>query len=241
MTFTNPSISQNGIEQWPNLAHGREDITELVLIRHGRTAANRAGLLQGWMDVPLDEFGLRQADAVSRRVASDVPPDLIVCSTLSRARATAAPLARIMGIEPIYDPDLQEMNFGDYEGRSWAEIERTDPHLVARLGNFSDESVAWPNGESRAEFHGRVWTAMERIVHTRHGQRVAVVSHGGVIGAFMAMLRGLTPGDPSIYGLRNCSITHLHVRETHTEVHRYNDIGHLEGLEEIGPTGEIDL
>lgn len=193
------------------------------------------------MDLPLDELGLRQADAAAQRVAEDLPPTRIVCSPLSRARATAEPLARLTAIEPVYAPDLREMSFGDYEGKTWEEIEELDPGLVEQLFDYTDESVTWPGGESRAQFHRRVWQAMERVVHDHHGERVAVVSHGGVIGAFMAMLRGQNPGDPSIYGLRNCSITHLHVREAHTEVYRFNDTVHLDGLEEAGPAWELDL
>lgn len=193
------------------------------------------------MDVPLDELGLRQADAVAMRVVQDFPPDRIVCSTLSRARTTAIPLSRLTGIEPVYRDELQEMSFGEYEGKTWHEIERINPALIAQLGNYSDDSVTWPGGESRGGFHARIWTAMERIVHEHHGLRVAVISHGGVIGAFMALLRGQAPGDPAIYSLRNCSITHLHVRDTHTEVHRFNDVHHLDGIEELGRAEEIDL
>jgi len=227
------------IETWTSLAHGREDTTELVLVRHGRTAANRAGVFQGSMDVPLDELGVRQAERMAIRVARELPPGRIVSSPLSRAASTAAPLARLLGLDPRYDPDLMEMNFGRYEGKTWAEIEAADPSFVARLSDLHDDTLTWPGGESRGEFYRRTWRAVERVVHDHPGERVAVVAHGGVIGAFMAMLRGQLPSDPAIYGLRNCSITHLHVREVHTEVHRFNDVTHLEGLVEVGHAEEI--
>jgi broad specificity phosphatase PhoE len=221
--------------------HEHEAPTELVLIRHGRTAANRAGVFQGSSDIPLDEFGQRQAELVGQRVAAEFQVDHIVSSPLSRARATAAPLSRLLGLEPEFVPELQEMSFGRYEGLTWAQIEAADPEFVARLGNFSDESVTWPDGESRGGFYRRTWQAMEQVIHAYPGRRLAVVSHGGVIGAFMAMLRGQQPGDPAIYGLRNCSITHLHVQDTHTAVLRFNDVLHLEHLQEVGSTEEIDL
>ena len=240
MTSTERTANSRDIERWATLAHGRDDTTELVLIRHGRTAANRAGVFQGSMDVPLDELGLRQADRVARRVAAELPVSRIVSSPLSRAANTAAPLARLLGLEPEYDPDLMEMNFGQYEGRTWADIEASDPAFVARLSNLHDDTLRWPGGESRDEFYRRTWLAVERVVHANPGSRVAIVAHGGVIGAFMAMLRGQSPSDPSIYGLRNCSITHLHVREVHTEVHRFNDVAHLEDLVEVGQAEEIE-
>ena len=60
MTTTARSVATPDIETWTTLAHGREDTTELVLIRHGRTAANRAGVFQGSMDVPLDDLGAHE-------------------------------------------------------------------------------------------------------------------------------------------------------------------------------------
>ncbi len=213
--------------------------TELLLVRHGRTAANRAGVLQGTIDVPLDAFGLMQAERVATRIAREFALDGIVSSPLSRALATAEAIGRLTRLEPMLDPNLREMSFGRYEGLTWAQVRATDPALAARFEDISDDEAGAPEGEIRRDFYHRVWTAVEGVVERNPGRRIAVVAHGGVIGAFLAILREQSPNDPAIFSIQNCSITHLHVRATDTEVHRFNDVEHLLDLVEPPETIEV--
>ena len=76
--------------------------TRLVLVRHGQTDHNREGRLQGQVNIPLNENGRRQAESLARTVAA-FPPDVIVSSPLSRARATAAAIARACGLQASND------------------------------------------------------------------------------------------------------------------------------------------
>jgi broad specificity phosphatase PhoE len=117
-----------------------------------------------------------------------------------RARATAVPIAARLGLTPTTIDDLREMDFGRFEGRSFEEIHRLDPQFVERLADVHDDNLKWPEGERRGAFYERVWRAFGQVVDEQPGRRVVVVAHGGVIGAFMAMLRGQLPGDPAIYG-----------------------------------------
>ncbi|MCC6313634.1 MAG: histidine phosphatase family protein [Thermomicrobiales bacterium] len=201
--------------------------TDLVLVRHGRTAANHAGKFQGSIDLPLDTLGLQQAERVAERVAREFPGERLLTSPLLRARQTADAIAARTGLEPDLVPNLREMNFGSFEGKSFREIAQIDPGFVARLADYSDDDLRWPGGERRGGFTKRIWNAFEEVVAAHPGKHVTVVAHGGVIGAFMAMLRGASPNDPAIYGLANCSITHLRVLASHTEVRRFNDTDHL--------------
>lgn len=213
--------------------------TELLLVRHGRTAANRAGVLQGTIDIPLDAFGRMQAERVADRIAREFALDGIVSSPLSRALTTAQAIARRTGLEPILEPGLKEMSFGRYEGLTWAEVRESDPALAARFEDFADDEAGAPEGEIRRDFYHRVWTAVEGVVERNPGRRVAVVAHGGVIGAFLAILREQSPNNPAIFAIQNCSITHLHVRPSDTEVHRFNDVEHLLDLVEPPETIEV--
>jgi probable phosphoglycerate mutase len=213
--------------------------TELLLVRHGRTAANRSGVLQGSTDIPLDAFGLMQADRVADRIAREFALDAIVSSPLSRALATARAIGRRTGLEPTLEPGLKEMSFGRYEGLTWARFREIDPVLAARFEDVGDDGAGAPEGEVRRDFYHRVWTAIEGVVEQNPGRRVAVVAHGGVIGAFLAILRGQSPNDPAIFAIRNCSITHLHVRHTDTQVHRFNDVEHL--LDLVEPPEAIEV
>lgn len=215
------------------LRHPHPATTELILVRHGRTAANVLGVLQGTTDVPLDAHGLQQAQRAATRIAAEYDLDHIVSSPLSRARVTAEIIAQHHDVPFETHPDLQEMSFGRYEGLTWSEVRRIDPVLAARFEDIHDDDAEWPGGDQRRRFHDRVWGVLESLVDEHPHKRVLVVAHGGVIGVLMAMLREQSPNDPVIYGLRNCSITHLEVGTDHTIVHRFDDVDHLADLVEI--------
>lgn len=234
------SLVQDAIERHDRFRHRADADTALLLVRHGRTAANRAGLFLGATDSPLDRFGEHQARMVADRIAREWPADAIVTSPMLRARATAVPITARLGLTPTTVDDLREMDFGRFEGRSFEEIRRLDPQFVERLADVHDDNLEWPEGERRGAFYERVWRAFGQVVDEQPARRVVVVAHGGVIGAFMAMLRGQLPGDPAIYGLKNCSVTHLVVRERHTEVHEFNCVAHLEGLDDASFIGDDD-
>lgn len=196
-------------------------------------------MLQGTIDVPLDAFGLMQAERVADRIAREFALDAIVSSPLSRALATARAISARTGLEPILEPSLREMSFGRYEGLTWAQFREIDPVLAARFEDIADDEAGAPGGEVRRDFYHRVWTSIEGVVERNPGRRVAVVAHGGVIGAFLAILRGRSPNDPAVFSIQNCSITHLHVRHTDTEVHRFNDVEHL--LDLVEPPESIEV
>jgi 2,3-bisphosphoglycerate-dependent phosphoglycerate mutase len=234
---TTPLLREE-IERHHRLRHPGQSETGLLLVRHGRTLANRKGLFLGATDVPLDAFGRLQARLVADRIAREWPADAIVTSPLQRARTTAAAVAARLAIEPRVVDDLREMDFGRFEGHSFAEIARLDPAFVDRLADIADDDLAWPGGEQRRAFYERIWVAFGSIVADYGGQRVVVVAHGGVIGAFMAMLRGQRPSDPRVYGLKNCSVTHVVVGPEATEVRRFNCVVHLDDLD--GPCDDED-
>jgi len=100
----------------------------IFLVRHGETSWNREGRFQGQIDVPLNDAGLRQADAVANTL-KDVPFDRIISSNLSRALRTALPLASRMrlGMGVETDDDLKEIAHGLWEGRTAGEVEAMYP------------------------------------------------------------------------------------------------------------------
>lgn len=220
------------MELHPHLRHPAAGRTELLLVRHGRTASNRRRVLQGWSDIPLDELGLLQAQRIALRIRDEYAIDRIVSSPLQRALVTARAIGDQLGLAPEVLPALREMNFGDYEGRTFDEVALNHPDLVHRLADLADDEVAWPGGEMRGAFHLRVREAFRDVLLRSDGQRVAVVAHGGVIGSFLASVRGGSPNDPSIYDLANCGLSHLEVTTDHTVVHLRNCIVHLEGLDD---------
>jgi len=223
------------MERHRRLVHPAARTTHLVLVRHGRTAANKKRLLQGRLDLPLDDFGQRQAERVADHLASQAV-DLVLSSPLRRAMMTAQAIGQRVGRVPTVVSGLSEMDFGEFEGSSFEAVQRLRPDLPARLADPTDYDVGWPGGERRGDFYRRVWATFESILRDHAAERVVVVSHGGVLGSFLAMAQGASPNDPGIYDLVNCGVSQVEVNADHCLVHGRNDAIHLENL-----VDEIDV
>ncbi|MEA2514088.1 MAG: hypothetical protein QOF33_1594 [Thermomicrobiales bacterium] len=219
-------------------AHPTGGETTLYLVRHGRTNGNVLRQLHGATDLPLDPLGLRQAERIADRLAVEVQADALLTSPLSRALTTAEIIGRKMDLEPTIVPGLVEMDFGDLEGLTLEAVAEHYPELAARALDMSDEDLAWPNGESRRQFHIRVLETFQWILQTYANHAVIVVAHGGVLGSLLAQVEGRSPNDWRAYQLTNCGLTHIDFRAHHTVVHFTNDCLHLDQL--TGPDGEAD-
>lgn len=212
----------------PHIRHPEAGETTLFLVRHGQTEANVKRLLLGATDVPLDTLGFQQAASVAGRLAELGPFDALISSSLSRALSTAKIIGERVNLKPITSVDLGEINFGEVEGKTFEEVLDQFPDLAEQLLDLSNFDVRWPGGESRGGFYERVINAFDRILRNYASHRVIVVAHGGVIGAFLAMVQGRSLNDPTIYDVVNCSLSHLHITPDHTVLHLRNDVCHLE-------------
>lgn len=158
----------------------------IALIRHARSEANESEIWQGQGDAPLSETGRRQAAAVGKRLASR-PFDLVVSSDLTRAHETA--LASGHPVET--DSAWREMNLGDWEGRTFAEVAEEHPDLLAAIR--AGEAVKFGKiGESVQEFEERAFGALHALVERVGSGSVAVVTHGGLIDVIVGRLIGRT-------------------------------------------------
>ncbi|MDW5322865.1 bifunctional RNase H/acid phosphatase [Plantactinospora sp. KLBMP9567] len=154
-----------------------ETATRLLLLRHGETEYTAKGRYSGRGDVPLSDRGLAQAGATARRVAGLVDQvAAVVSSPLSRCTSMAGIVAGGLGGVPVVvEPDLIECDFGEWEGRTFAEVrERWPAELDAWLAS---PAVAPPGGESFVEVGTRVSRAMAKLLAGYPGETVVVVSH----------------------------------------------------------------
>jgi alpha-ribazole phosphatase len=144
------------------------------LLRHGETEGGARHW--GGTDVALSWKGWRQM----RAAVAGRCWDLIVSSPLRRCAAFAEALAQELGVRCRYEADLREMSFGEWEGRSAAELMQTD---AERLRCFWSDPGAHtpPGGESLVQLHSRVMTAWQRIVTAQEGERLLIVTHSGPI------------------------------------------------------------
>jgi broad specificity phosphatase PhoE len=122
----------------------------MVLVRHGETVPNRRGLLLGRADPPLTEEGCRQAAQLADALRG-LRPAAVVASPLARARATAEPIAAAAGRAVRIDDRLVEIDYGEWEGRPFAEL---PPDVVTRWR--ADPGFAPPGGESLRDVGHRV-------------------------------------------------------------------------------------
>jgi probable phosphoglycerate mutase len=174
-------------------------VTELLFIRHGQTDWNLQQRFQGHIDVPLNAAGQMQAERLAARLAAE-PAQAFFCSDLLRARQTAAPLAASWGVAPVAMAGLREQNFGVLEGLDAAGVQSRHPELWLRWQE-QQADYALPGGESVRQFHARVVAAVNELAAAHVGQRVVVVTHGGVLDMLWRTAQGL-PLD----GQRACAI-----------------------------------
>lgn len=183
---------------WEELAE--QGYTPLLLIRHGRTAANAQKRFVGRQDVPLDQEGRAQAARLGERLRA-LPRSALYSSPLSRAVETA----RALG-EPGTLPDLMELDQGEWEGRLGHEVMREYPDFFAQWVQ-DPSSLRVPGGETLAECQARAVAAVEALAR-RHGPGapVVVVTHQMVLhtlvlhaqGRSLRELRSLKQGNTAL-------------------------------------------
>jgi len=196
----------------------------LLLVRHGRTAANAGGLLLGRHDPPLDERGMEEAEALGRELRSGRfgEIDTVVSSPLLRTRQTAAAI----GLPVVVDDRLIELDYGTLEGTPLSEVS-AETWREWR----SDVDFAPPDGESHAQLGRRVRAACEQWTGpdaTPAGQgSVVFVSHVSPIKAAVAWALGV--GDEIAWRMHldTASITRVIHRGPVPALQLFNDTAHL--------------
>lgn len=158
----------------------------ILLIRHGQTDWNAEGRWQGHLEVPLNEEGRQQAEALANYLG-DHPITAIYSSDLGRARQTAEPLATRLKLPIKRDPRWRELNLGLFQGLTLNEINSkySDESRQMRE-NYLDFVVS--QGESRRAMMERAYQAFREIADREIGPEIAVVSHGGTIRVLLLKL-----------------------------------------------------
>jgi broad specificity phosphatase PhoE len=186
---------------WPLAYAALTMAPTLLLVRHGQTTWNAAGLLQGQTaDIPLTDLGHAQSAAAAEELAAHRPGALL-SSDLLRARQSAEHCARATGLPVTLTPALREQGYGVLEGRSsrelWDVVDWTDPHWAAE------------GGESLAQLYGRVAGYLAVLRAEPPAAVVALVTHGDTIRAAQAVVAAAGPADFPAVTPPNGSVTRL--------------------------------
>lgn len=203
----------------------------VVLVRHGRTAANATGVLAGWTPgVALDETGRAQAEAAAARLAP-VPLAAVVASPLERTVETAQILVagREPAVEIALDERVAEPRYGDWTGRPLKDLAK-DPLWKVVQAHPSAAVFPGDDGEGLAAMAARAvtavrdWDARSEAAHGADAVTV-VVSHGDVIKAITADALGLHLDGFQRLQVDPCSLTVIRYTPTRPFVVRTNDVG----------------
>ena len=199
----------------------------LILARHGETETNRERLALGREDVPLNENGRRQAAAVAASL-SGMSVDAVYSSPLRRALETAEAIAAVHGLPVEVDEALTEMDVGEMEGLTAAEMRGRYGDFLRRWFSDGAGGLAMPGGESLQQVQDRAWAAVNSLRATHPEGSVVAVSHNFTIHAILC--RALNLPLAHFRRLRHdlAATAVIDVREDGATVVRINDICHLE-------------
>jgi len=215
-------------------------MTELIVIRHGETDWNRQHRFQGQIDVPLNDAGLAQADRLARRLA-DERIDVLVCSDLQRARRTAEPLLQARSLAPAVDALWREQGFGVLEGLDVPTIRSQHGALWNQWVRHEADYALPQGGESNTAFHARVMRALQTLLAAHAGQRVAVITHGGVLDMLWRQAQGLPLHGPRECDIPNTGINRLRWAGGQLQILQWADADHLAGLPEQPSTAQLSV
>jgi len=190
----------------------------IIFLRHGRTTANANGLLQGRLDLQLDELGQRQAQAAAAAIG---PVDRVIASPLKRAQETAAALGQ--SVET--DERFIELDYGDWEAKpvrdvpaeTWAEWR-------------SDLDFRPPGGETLNELGRRVRHGLTDLAADAVNQNIVVVSHVSPIKASVAWALGTDDATTWRLFLAQASICRIATTLDSARLIEFNVTAHLDGL-----------
>jgi broad specificity phosphatase PhoE len=191
-------------------------VTRILLWRHGLTGYNAEGRIQGQFDAPLADEGLRQAEKAAELLAA-LAPTRIVSSDLSRARRTAEVLGARTGLSVEPDTRLRERHFGEWQGRTHAELAAHDAERYDAWRSGGPVTV--PGSESTAEVGVRTAAALGDLADSG---LVVVVSHGGSIRYGLEEFLGAPGLSRVLRGLENCHWADVRPRGGRWVLHAYN-------------------
>jgi len=196
------------------------------LIRHGESEWNSENRLCGRSDVPLSEPGRRQVKNLAERL-KPIPFEALYSSPLERALETARLISESVGLQPIPDPRLVELDYGQWEGRTLAEIRENDPKVFGAW-EANPAQVAPPGGESGLQAQQRVVSFLDFLAEKHPRGQVLVVFHKTVCRLAICHALGMPPSE---YRRRlildNAALSIIQARPYGWRLMAFNDTSHL--------------
>jgi broad specificity phosphatase PhoE len=216
-------------KRWGFFGNGESwmTVTCLILVRHGETEWNRVERFRGRADVPLNATGLAQAEATARRIAHTWQPVAIFASPLSRAVQTAEAIARQCGLAAEPQPDLIDIDFGQWQGLTPGQVGEQWPELLARWYT-APHTVEIPDGETLAQLRMRAMAVVSALIERYRGQTILLVGHTVLNRVLLLAMLGL--GNERFWRIRQgtCAINVVEEEAGDWTLVTLNDTAHLQ-------------
>ncbi|MCL4529932.1 MAG: histidine phosphatase family protein [Chloroflexi bacterium] len=214
-------------------------MTRIILVRHGQTAWNREERFRGHADVPLDEIGFAQAKATAERIGMQWKPDAIYAGPLSRTVKTAEPTAQSFDLKVQVEPDLIDVDCGQWQGLTPDEVRQRWPvEFQAYLA--APRNFQFPGGESLEQARKRAIKRVEQLIALHPDQTIVLVSHTALNR--LILLTTLDLDSHSFWKIRQdtCAINYFESQSNHFTLITLNETSHLLSLSAArGPVEDI--
>jgi len=198
----------------------------LILVRHGRTDWNREFRVQGHSDIPLNQTGQDQAEAIAQKL-KDETIEALYSSPLSRAYQTAEAIGTFHKVKITSDDRLKELDVGEVDGVYYPRLKDDTPDFFSKW--MSDPAGArWPGGESMADLQRRVWDVVMGIKTDHADGTVVITSHLFTILTIMCEILGMKLSEFRRLNLSVASISEAEFNGNQSRLLKFNDICHLE-------------
>ena len=200
--------------------------TDFTVIRHGQTAENLKGILQGHLNTPLDSVGRLQAFNAAERLA-DEKFDFIFCSDLLRVKETAAIIGEKLHLSPVFQPELREWHLGELEGQECSSLWERYPEVMNAFKFDDGQDVQVPGGETKYQFFSRISGYLDFLAENCSGKRILIITHGGVMRAIFRHIAGSPRKGCMIPPTDNASYSRFFRRGEYWQLSCWNDVSHL--------------
>ena len=204
------------------------DATRILAIRHGETAWNVDTRIQGHIDIPLNDSGLQQARWLAEALAQRDEVHAVYASDLSRAFVTAQTIAQAMGRTVTSHMGLRERHFGDFQGRTFAEIEAELPEHAHHWRKRTPEWAPPGAGESLIALRERVLGTVQELAARHVGEQIVLVAHGGVMDVLYRAATRLELQAPRTWQLPNTAVNRLLWTPQGLSLVGWGDTSHLD-------------
>jgi broad specificity phosphatase PhoE len=204
-------------------------LVRVVLVRHGETGWNKDHRIQGGAsDTPLNATGNRQKELVARRLKTE-NLKAVYSSPLQRALDTAREIASYHNLEAMVEPDLREIDVGEFEGVSVVEIGQKMDEVLT-MGSLGETVPTMPGGESLKDVQTRVWKTLQRLVAKHPDGVIVVVSHYFAILTIICTVLNMPVSQISRFRMSPGTISTVAFDGAVPRLLSFNDSGHLTGI-----------